>query len=140
MWRSLVSRLVRDQEAPGSNPGTPTIKMRRFTLFLCSTLTQIHAGSLTRPFHSHWKGRQHSLAVFHSLGQFPYAKGYHLNSSFKTVRHSRCQSRRKPLLPFSHTLFRSPLAQKRPMCNNNYRRPAQRLWRSRRHCLSWSTR
>ena len=24
VWRSLVSRLVRDQEAPGSNPGTPT--------------------------------------------------------------------------------------------------------------------
>ena len=24
MWRSLVSRLVRVQEAPGSNPGTPT--------------------------------------------------------------------------------------------------------------------
>ena len=26
VWRSLVSRLVRDQEAPGSNPGTPTKK------------------------------------------------------------------------------------------------------------------
>ena len=26
VWRSLVSRLVRDQEAPGSNPGTPTIE------------------------------------------------------------------------------------------------------------------
>lgn len=25
VWRSLVSRLVRVQEAPGSNPGTPTI-------------------------------------------------------------------------------------------------------------------
>ena len=24
VWRSLVSRLVRVQEAPGSNPGTPT--------------------------------------------------------------------------------------------------------------------
>ena len=27
-WRSLVSRLVRVQEAPGSNPGAPT-KMKR---------------------------------------------------------------------------------------------------------------
>ena len=26
MWRSLVSRLVRVQEASGSNPDTPTIK------------------------------------------------------------------------------------------------------------------
>ena len=26
VWRSLVSRLVRDQEASGSNPDTPTIK------------------------------------------------------------------------------------------------------------------
>ncbi len=26
VWRSLVSRLVRVQEAPGSNPGTPTRK------------------------------------------------------------------------------------------------------------------
>ena len=26
VWRSLVSRLVRVQEAPGSNPGTPTMK------------------------------------------------------------------------------------------------------------------
>ncbi len=26
VWRSLVSRLVRDQEAMGSNPVTPTIK------------------------------------------------------------------------------------------------------------------
>ncbi len=25
VWRSLVSRLVRDQEASGSNPDTPTI-------------------------------------------------------------------------------------------------------------------
>jgi hypothetical protein len=25
VWRSLVSRLVRDQEAAGSNPATPTI-------------------------------------------------------------------------------------------------------------------
>ena len=25
-WRSLVSRLVRVQEAPGSNPGAPTMK------------------------------------------------------------------------------------------------------------------
>ena len=28
VWRSLVSRLVRVQEAPGSNPGTPTRKKR----------------------------------------------------------------------------------------------------------------
>ena len=27
VWRSLVSRLVRVQEAPGSNPGTPTKKL-----------------------------------------------------------------------------------------------------------------
>ena len=27
-WRSLVSRLVRDQEAPGSNPGAPTRKKK----------------------------------------------------------------------------------------------------------------
>ena len=26
VWRSLVSRLVRDQEAAGSNPATPTKK------------------------------------------------------------------------------------------------------------------
>jgi hypothetical protein len=26
VWRSLVSRLVRDQEASGSNPDTPTIE------------------------------------------------------------------------------------------------------------------
>ena len=28
VWRSLVSRLVRDQEAMGSSPVTPTIKMK----------------------------------------------------------------------------------------------------------------
>ena len=30
VWRSLVSRLVRDQEASGSNPDTPTILTKRY--------------------------------------------------------------------------------------------------------------
>ena len=30
VWRSLVSRLVRDQEASGSNPDTPTTKETSF--------------------------------------------------------------------------------------------------------------
>ncbi len=30
VWRSLVSRLVRDQEASGSNPDTPTNKKHTF--------------------------------------------------------------------------------------------------------------
>ena len=30
VWRSLVSRLVRDQEAAGSSPATPTIKETSF--------------------------------------------------------------------------------------------------------------
>ena len=38
-WRSLVSRLVRVQEAPGSNPGAPTkiagIYFCRFQFFHC---------------------------------------------------------------------------------------------------------
>ena len=28
LWRSLVARLVRDEEVPGSNPGNPTIGRR----------------------------------------------------------------------------------------------------------------
>ena len=36
VWLSLVECLVRDQEAGGSNPLTPTIKMTAFCrLFLC---------------------------------------------------------------------------------------------------------
>ena len=31
VWRSLVSRLVRVQEASGSNPDTPTKKKRQFS-------------------------------------------------------------------------------------------------------------
>jgi hypothetical protein len=29
VWRSLVARLVRDEEAGGSNPLTPTIRLRK---------------------------------------------------------------------------------------------------------------
>ena len=33
VWLSLVECLVRDQEAGGSNPLTPTIKMTAFAVF-----------------------------------------------------------------------------------------------------------
>ena len=38
VWRSLVSRLVRVQEASGSNPDTPTKIMRRLEALYVSSL------------------------------------------------------------------------------------------------------
>ena len=39
VWLSLVERMVRDHEAGGSNPLTPTIsKMRRQTVMVCRFL------------------------------------------------------------------------------------------------------
>lgn len=33
VWRSLVARLLREQEAPGSNPGTPILNPRHTEAF-----------------------------------------------------------------------------------------------------------
>ena len=45
VWRSLVSRLVRDQEASGSNPDTPTkIVGTAFavpTIFICGGIKRV---------------------------------------------------------------------------------------------------
>ena len=39
VWRSLVSRLVRVQEASGSNPDTPTIEKQYRKQLFCGTFS-----------------------------------------------------------------------------------------------------
>ena len=43
-WRSLVARFVRDEEVPGSNPGSPTILLATaLKLELIPTLSRLEA-------------------------------------------------------------------------------------------------
>ena len=52
MWRSLVSRLVRVQEASGSNPDTPTKKRRlliRAVFFFCCHTGEPEASWMSSP-------------------------------------------------------------------------------------------
>ncbi len=49
VWRSPVARYVRDVEAPGSNPGTPTIALSSllFTIYPSAYYYGIHKRAMT---------------------------------------------------------------------------------------------
>ena len=49
MWRSLVARFVRDEEAAGSNPVTPTMFGQ------VSDLASVHCGSANGPVGGNWE-------------------------------------------------------------------------------------
>ena len=49
VWRSLVARFVRDEEAVGSNPATPTDEDDRRFIFEASEEGGVEAAKLLRP-------------------------------------------------------------------------------------------
>ena len=69
VWRSLVSRLVRVQEAPGSNPGTPTKKV----LFSCENSTFSFKGK--NIIEDELQFRQGSVPLLHDTAAPSNARG-----------------------------------------------------------------